>query len=307
MTKKISFSLLAFMLFSSISYAQTILVERPAIFPLDDQYAEVAHEALRFGNETYMYSSDFFTLEEETTLLTADFFGEKILGFYQELPAFSVYIFNNSVEGTPSGNPNMVEALVHLEQIQLNQGVVVLNDDDDRFDVRVDFTQANNGNLVTLPVGDYWMIAAAYGEDADAGDPTLSWTWRFSSDDLEFAPQHIRNQFSDTPDWEPTEGDAGNPTAMAWTMTGTAVAVGLEEEQEASLNILPNPSSNSIRLEMPSSEVPNSVVAIDGLGRQVRLTLNALTVDVSMLKNGVYTLRIETVDGNLLSRPFIKN
>ena len=59
-------------------------------------------EAFRFGDETYGYSADFFTLSETTTLLTADFYGEIQLGFYSELPAFSVYIMDNSSGNNPS-------------------------------------------------------------------------------------------------------------------------------------------------------------------------------------------------------------
>ena len=101
---------------------------------------------------------------------------------------------------------------------------MILEDDNDRYDVRVDFTLANAGEALTLPAGEYWLVAAAYGEDAGAGDPTLSWTWRFSDSTSPYAPLEVKDQFGEMPAWEPVDNfrSGTTATAMAWTLKAVA-------------------------------------------------------------------------------------
>ncbi len=200
------------------------LVNRITQAPLDDTHSKLSHESDRFGEDTYGYSADSFVLTERTALATADFFGETILGFYRELPGFSIYILENAPNNKPDGNPNLDEALISLERIAPGQGVetILEGEDNDAYDVRVDFTAANGGQPLTLPAGEYWLVAAVYGPDAGAGDPTLSWTWRFSSFTSPYPPQYTSNQFGPDPEWEPVVNFRSNVTAssMAWTMDG---------------------------------------------------------------------------------------
>ncbi|MFN3201432.1 MAG: hypothetical protein ACE366_23725 [Bradymonadia bacterium] len=198
------------------------LVDRPATFALNDEFSKLAHESDRFGEITYGYSADAFTLDAPTTLLNAEFFGEYQSGFYRELPGFSIYIFANGEGDVPDGNPANGEPLVRLERIQSGQGASGIELEDDGYNVQVDFTVANEGVPVALPPGDYWMVAAVYGPDAGAGDPTLSWFWRFSPFEAPYTPQYASNQ---SPAWVPVVNFRSDRAAeaMAWTMMGEVV------------------------------------------------------------------------------------
>lgn len=200
--------------------SQTLIVDNSPDQPLDDEHSGLAQEALRFGNYTYEYAASKFSISESTTLTTATFFGEQNSG--TSFSHMSVYIFANSSSDMPDGNPLDDIGIVDLPEIPEGSGTeVILDNADDEFDISFDFTEANGGVDIVLEPGDYWMIAAAYTTDADAGDPTISWFWRFSSDNDGLTPLMFE-QGVDI--WEPLErGFPGGSTlanGLAWQLNG---------------------------------------------------------------------------------------
>lgn len=97
--------------------------------------------------------------------------------------------------------------------------------------------------------------------------------------------------------------------AYAWG-TDTILNVGIKEVANASFDLYPNPTSNTINLKMNSIANEGANVKVyNVLGANIYSTkFNGLTssIDVSAWPNGVYTIGVETSEG-MVSRRFVKD
>ena len=81
--------------------------------------------------------------------------------------------------------------------------------------------------------------------------------------------------------------------------------VGIADREIESVGIYPNPTSRNLQLENLDSKILN-VSVFNTMGQKVLETsVNSKTIDVSVLKNGVYQLMVATEKG-LYSNTFIK-
>lgn len=101
-------------------------------------------------------------------------------------------------------------------------------------------------------------------------------------------------------------GGNGGDLIYVTQLTVNESNVGLAENFDIAIgNIYPNPATNMIRLDAPTS---SEIRIFDNMGRNVMsFTANndALTIDISALNNGIYYMNI-SLDGQLTSRSFIK-
>lgn len=77
------------------------------------------------------------------------------------------------------------------------------------------------------------------------------------------------------------------------------------------LNIFPVPTSDQLQVTISSNEVKNSILEVfDFLGKkqfEVSVNQNAMIINTSKLKNGIYFLNLKTEEGNIVTRRFIVN
>lgn len=283
--------------------SQTVLINRPASFPLDDSFSTVSTESDRFGDITYIFPADLFTIEEEVTLSSAEFYGEKIIGSFDDLSALSVFIMPHTTGDVPSLNPMESEPLINLWRILPGEGFeVIYENSNDEMDVAVDFTLANGGAPIVLAPGDYWMCVVAYSPDAGAGDPTLSWQWRFSPGQPSLSPKLMRHT---TMAWNSVE-DAITATAMAWKLEVES-ATSIEENILSDVSVYPNPTSDYLQLELLSEKVILACSLIDLLGNRSSVEFHGRSVDLSSTSAGVYFLEVRTTLGIFGQKVVVQN
>lgn len=81
------------------------------------------------------------------------------------------------------------------------------------------------------------------------------------------------------------------------------------DTKQLAISIYPNPASNSIKIERLDSHFLNnySILSLDGRLTMVsEISPNGI-IDISYLNNGIYLLRMKSIDGSIATRKFIKN
>ena len=284
--------------------AQILLVDNPADLPLGDTHSKVATESDRFGDDTYVYPADNFSLSETTKLISADFYGEKIIGSFDEITAFSIYIMNNSSSDTPDVDPNIEDALIHLERIEPGNGFeIIFENGTDEMDIRVDFTEANGGEDLILPPGDYWLVAAIYSPDAGAGDPTLSWQWRFSGNSSTLIPQQIGDS---SPNWSNLNDQGINASSLAWSLTVDGELSVIDNNLNNAI-IYSNPATNIVTIVLSNEQqlLGTTIFGLDG--KKINIANDEKYIlNLSGLMAGVYLLNIETNYGTINKKVIVR-
>jgi len=87
-------------------------------------------------------------------------------------------------------------------------------------------------------------------------------------------------------------------TWMVRATTGATANEGINTLDNAEINLYPNPTTGMVRVDV---EGLNSIEVIDMTGRVV-MTSNQNSFDMSSLSNGVYMVRINTVNGNAMQK-----
>ena len=237
--------------------AQTVIIDRPPAGGTSDQFSVLSAEGNRFGNFESSNPTDFFVLEQETTLETIEIYADVNDGFSWSdtcRPGMTLHILNDD-NGQPSGFPFDTQGEFGSD------GVVYLEDmreDDGAFEfispapsVRINLTVANGGQPITLPAGAYWLSVVNRSTCQTIGEQG-HYRWRQSAipsgNDVYFC-RSLYNFNNGNNEWF-TLQDAisSNLTfdtislggSMAWQMTGTPVEVTLlgDVNMDGEINLL---------------------------------------------------------------------
>ncbi|MEM9410378.1 MAG: dockerin type I repeat-containing protein [Planctomycetota bacterium] len=238
---------------NSQSLAQTVLVERPSVFPADVEFGELSQESNRFGNFSGYYPADHFVVKHQVTLdkmtafgaLTSNSFNQSSIG------GWTVQIFNDD-NGMPggfafadvfSGGNFGSDGVVYLPAIDVGAGAELLVNEDNNVTVEIDFTTANEGLPITLPPGEYWMSISVRTPFWHPGDPSGSWAWLGSvgSPDQPQRVEMYRSTFDNVGIWEPiggyfSGGEVGD--TFAWTLTATDTVLLGDVNLDGEINLL---------------------------------------------------------------------
>src|SRR5699024_5234128 len=170
--KKITLLVAAFLFIGTAAFSQVI-----------DRTPDEGGQGListKGSDGTGVYSADYFELDEDVVLGDLVFFGfggspqsggDGTIGDY--VTGFNVYIFANSDAEMPDGNPenagNAVLELSDATDYELEEDFPDTGELGSNFTINV--TDANGGDQVTLPAGEYWISAfpTVEGGPADAG------------------------------------------------------------------------------------------------------------------------------------------
>jgi hypothetical protein len=81
--------------------------------------------------------------------------------------------------------------------------------------------------------------------------------------------------------------------------------VGIAESKEFDFSVHPNPVTNVLYVEHPSSGMVKSATVFDAVGQRIHLTTDGRSMDVSTLAPGMYILTV-VHDGRAVSTRFLK-
>ncbi len=293
--KKIT-SLFALLFVVAMGYAQDPVIDR---FP-DNTTGLIS----TLGDDgTGVYCADYFVLDEETTLGEVTFFGLAStpgMGIFVE--GFNVFIYENG-GSTPAGNPEDFGTGV-LELSEIDPADYLMEEDGQYVNFTIGITQANGGNQVTLPAGEYWVAAFpnVIGGPADAG----RWNW-FGSISSAPAIEPVLIDPADlfgmgATDWTNISAlIAESFPSFAWSMTNEPkVSVG--DNIAEMVAIYPNPTTDVFNIQLPASVEVISSSLVDVTGRTTGIEYNNGQMNVSSLAQGVYFLNLETSHGSLTQK-----
>lgn len=283
---------------------------------LFDQQSDAANSGIinLFNNDEGfgVYVTDDFTLESDSDLGVISAYGFNNDGTAViNITGVSLYIYENDPsENLPSGDPTVSgSGLVELIDVPVGTPGLELIQDETALTITMD-VPAIEGETVTLPAGDYWLVVT----------PNM--------DNLTGIPQGARwNQFDagvaqgtgvgNAQLLDPSDVFGGGFTT--WTdyaqlgLDFFSTAFTIEGEENLSLYsnlkesvlVYPNPAVNEINLEMPAVVEIQSAVMYNLLGQEIQMEIVDNKIDVSNLSEGVHILKLETNQGSI-SRKIMK-
>lgn len=291
--KKIT--LIAFLLVGAVSFAQTLVIDRFA----DNNTGLISTKG---SDDVGVYCADFFELTSATALGEFKFFGLAStpgMGIFVE--SLNVYIFSND-GGAPVGNPDdPAQAILELNEIPLTD--FTMDEDGQYVDFTVSITDANGGNQVVLPAGEYWVsvFPSVLGGAGDGG----RWNWFGSvssfpaNEPVLIDPEDLFELgiFS----WTNISVLIGEAfPSFAWQLKDEVLSV--ETNIADLVSVYPNPTTEYLNINVPASVELINVSMFDVLGKQVNASHSNGVVNTSALSNGVYMLKIQTSAGDLIQK-----
>lgn len=280
------------LLVSVLSYAQNLIIDRLA----DNQQALVSTEG---DDGNGVYGADYFELTADTTIgeLTFRGFGSGTPPLAPHITGFNVFIFADN-NGEPLGSPvDSDQAILSLENIGPEYYEMSGELSTETF--IIDLTQANGGNQVTLPAGQYWIsgFVSAIGEADGEG----RWNWQGSlSASPQYAPVLIdpANLFElNILNWTNISSLIGVAyPSFAWSLTD-AESLGVKDLKESKITVYPNPTVDFIHIKLANQEEIKEVSVIDFNGKKVNLAPQHERVNLTNLSKGIYVLKVVTSSG----------
>lgn len=98
-----------------------------------------------------------------------------------------------------------------------------------------------------------------------------------------------------------TLASIGFPNAhLIFNVVGATL--GIAENTLKSVSVYPNPSSGVVNFNLPNGVVAEKATLSDISGKQIGVTINNNTIDISRLGTGIYMLNLETSEGNVTKK-----
>ena len=291
-------------------HQETLLNRQATVPPSSNTDYPFAGEQLNGTGVADTYTADYFELSVPITLHSLDIFGKAnaATSVASNFTGFSVYIYDNA-NGVPNGNPITTNnAIVSLPNIQLESGFTILRDQNQFTDIRIDFTQANGGEFISLPPGEYWLLVAPR-HPLEAADPAGRWDWLPSDVVTNYSPKMIKPlaAASSQTEWEDVSSFSSEildiNTSMSWVLKGTTIFNIDVIADDNSIGVYPRQTSNNLYTLM--GDLNNYLIDIVNRNGQVVQTINPIgleeTLDLSTIPTGLHFIRMINVNNASLS------
>lgn len=156
----------------------------------------------------------------------------------------------------------------------------------------------NHGNY------DFWLLKLN-----SVGEIVWEKTYGGSGKDQLWGMTNFNGDFAAIGETDSNDGDvSGNHGETDfWILKLNADDMGLDENSLSTINIFPNPFSDKINIR--SNEIISSIELTDLNGRMIKKESNSsknIQLKTSELSQGIYVLKIKTIDGKLFTRKIIK-
>lgn len=254
----------------------------------------------------------------------------KILLFSIPVAAFTVMSFSSGRDGAFSGSPGdsgTTCTVCHTGTATASSVTITTDIPGTGYDLNTEYNititnsagTSRNGFQVTAEknsdnskIGSFASADAATqavntntrATHTSSGNNQSSWTVKWTSPatnqgDITFYAASVASNNNGS-----TSGDnvfTGN--------SGTINALGISEAKLLKFEMYPNPSSDVVKIQLPSGNVSASVSMYDHVGRLVytkKITTVDNTIDVQDLARGMYVLRVST-DTKVGAQQFIKS
>lgn len=286
------------LLMTAATFGQNVLVDRIA----DNTTGLISTKG---DDGTGVYCADYFALTSDVALgdLTVYGLNSNFGAIEPFTTGFNVYIYEIS-GAIPGGNPEVAGSGV-LELGDLDPSLYTLTEDGaGSSEFKINITDANGGNQVVLPAGVYWVsvFPSVFGEPA--GDGRWNWFGSLSSfpneEPVLIDPADLFG--AGATDWTNISGLIGESfPSFAWNLTDEPAA-SIGDNLAEMIAVYPNPTTDVLNLNIPSSIEVTNVAMYDVLGKNVGAVYSNGTINTSSFAQGVYTLKVETTSGTLTQK-----
>lgn len=256
-----------------------------------------------------VYSADDFELTTANTISTITVYGfQNDQNITSLLTGFDLYIYANSANDVPMSNPEIPgTGILEIVDLDPNGGALtIVEDGTGGVQFTVDIALAN-GSALSLPAGNYWLVAAPRLDISPVTTATSRWNWfdagvpgRGVNEAHLIDPADIFG--AGATDWTALTSLGVTFASVAFTIEGDLLSVG--DNIANMVSIFPNPTTSIINIKKASNIEVTNVSLYDVLGKKVvaNYNKNTSTVDVSGLAQGVYILRVNTNAGTLTQK-----
>ena len=162
---------------------------------------------------------------------------------------------------------------------------------------------ANVGTLVTvpisatIPVGSRMVVEVGYVAQTAA---SLNRIFLAANSDGESGPSYIASTACTLP--TPVTLTSIGATNAHFVMRVSNETLSISENKLASFAVYPNPSSGLVNFNLPSGVLAQKATLSDITGKQIGVTIENNSIDISRLDKGVYMLNLETSEGNVTKK-----
>ncbi|AFL81776.1 hypothetical protein Aeqsu_2316 [Aequorivita sublithincola DSM 14238] len=281
--------------------SQSLLWDQTSFAPWGS-YSSITNQS---GN--MIVSADDFELTQSSRIDKITVFGyENGDNFLDILEGLDLYIYGNSVDNSPNGNP-VIPGSGLLEIVNydpLGDALNIINTDGNFYAFELDITLANGGEELILPAGNYWVVAAPRLDIFDVGD-FASWKvfTTYGSAGINQAhfidPANLLN--IGATNWTPFSVYSLPVISMGFTVEGEPL-LGVGENIENLVVVFPNPTTDILNVKVPASVNVNNANLINILGANTGLRLVNGSIDTSSLSSGFYILTLNTSAGTLTQK-----
>lgn len=263
------------------------------------------------GEDFDIYVADHFELTEDTKLGEFSFigFGQGAGNGYLEsfITGLNVFVWKDD-GAAPLGNPAWGQGETEAELELWNIGLDLFTIDESeqgRTVLTVNVANANNGEVIELPAGEYWVSAAPSVEGSAGG--AGRWNWIAGNEVAGEQPLLIdpEDAFGEGATfWYPISELITEPfQSAAWSLT-THDPLGVEDVEATTFKHL----VQNDQLLLTSDVQINDVTVYNSLGQLVvSNTVNSTSgsIDLSTLTSGIYFSKIN-LDGQEKTIKFVK-
>ncbi|WP_313111299.1 T9SS type A sorting domain-containing protein [Aequorivita sediminis] len=285
------------LLMTAATFGQNLIVDRIA----DNTTGLISTKG---DDGTGVYCADYFSVTSDVALGDLTVYGLNTATPIEAfVTGFNVYIYEIS-GAVPAGNPEIVGSGV-LELGDIEPSLYTITEDGQNTDFTVNITDANGGNQVVLEAGNiYWVsvFPSVFGEPG--GDGRWNWFGSVSAfpneEPVLIDPADLFG--AGATDWTNISGLIGESfPSFAWNLTDEPIA-SIGDNLAEMIAVYPNPTTDVLNLNIPSSIEVTNVAMYDVLGKNVGAVYSNGTINTSSFAQGVYTLKVETTSGTLTQK-----
>lgn len=248
------------------------------------------------------YAADDFEITSNTRIETITAYGfQSAETFATIMTGLDVYIYTDNA-GVPSSDPSTTGTGV-LEIVNLDAANAAISTviNGSGVDITLDVTLANGGDFILTP-GVYWLVVAPRMNMAD-NDGAVRWNWfdagvpDILSETMLVDPDGVFGGF----DWTALSALGVTFGSSAFTIEGQE-NLSVNDFSLAQVNLTPNPTRDTITINLHPSNNLERVKLYDVTGKLVYTGTQETTINLSNFKSGIYLLNIKSERGQITKR-----
>ncbi len=262
-------------------------------------------------DDAAIWTADDFQLTSASEITKIKIFGAWTSGTLDNLTGVDLYIYTNSSDNLPSGDPSEAgTGLLEIINLDPTSTFLELEHSTEGFHFIFDI-EAYNGSPLPLQEGIYWVSFFPRIDNFTYADPDWNMAWFAYPPDanitntLSYA-QYIDKEMifgDDSTTWSSLE--EATVSNLAFTIEGTTT-LSVDEFEENSLSIYPNPTNGPLTIDNPSDDgsivTHYTVFDINGRKMSTGKETGMFNLNMEALSAGPYFLQLDLPNRSITTK-----